>query len=139
MWTLSSTPTWENENFIIAIIITIIIIIKIVIAIIIIIIIFVVVVVGDNTYYGVTCPPAVHFKFITKCYKCYYEVRQNKVSVLKRFTESDCWAAGRCPCGISSCVAWIPNNRQITFRGNYNRKQTRAISPYRSTTSYLLE
>ena len=84
MWTLSSTPTWENENFVIAIIISIIIIITIIIAIIIIIIIiFVVVVVGDNTYYGVTCPPTVHFKFITKCDKCYYKVRQNKVSVLK--------------------------------------------------------
>ena len=26
---------------------------------------------------GFACPPTVHFKFITKCYKCYYEVRQN--------------------------------------------------------------
>ena len=96
MWTVSTAPTWENENFIIAIIIIIIIIITIIIAIIIIvIIIFVVVVVGDNTYYGVTCPQTVHFKFITKYDKCYYKVRQNKVSVLKRFTESDCWAALR--------------------------------------------
>ena len=51
--------------------------------------------------------------------------------------------SGRCPCGISSCVSWIPNNRQITFRGNYNRNieklQTRATSPNRSTTSYLLK
>ena len=25
---------------------------------------------------GFTCPPTVHFKFITKCDKCYYKVRQ---------------------------------------------------------------
>ena len=25
---------------------------------------------------GFTCPPTIHFKFITKCDKCYYKVRQ---------------------------------------------------------------
>ena len=140
-------------DFIITIIITIIIIFITIIIIIIFVIVVVVVVVGDNTYYGTACSPTVHFKFITKHDKRYYRVRdryyklrQNKGSVLKKFIESDCGAAGRCPCGISSCVSWIPNNRQIEFRGNYNRNieklQTRAISPNRSTfctTSYLLE
>ena len=32
---------------------------------------------------GFTCPPTVHFKFITKCDKCYYKVRQ----VLQSVTE----------------------------------------------------
>ena len=38
------------------------------------IIIVVVVVVDDDT--GFTCPPTIYFKFITKCDKCYYKVRQ---------------------------------------------------------------
>ena len=25
---------------------------------------------------GFTCPPTIYFKFITKCDKCYYKVRQ---------------------------------------------------------------
>ena len=25
---------------------------------------------------GYTCPPTIHFKFITKCDNCYYKVRQ---------------------------------------------------------------
>ena len=25
---------------------------------------------------GFTCPPNIHFKFVTKCDKCYYKVRQ---------------------------------------------------------------
>ena len=25
---------------------------------------------------GFTCPPTIYFKFITKCNKCYYKVRQ---------------------------------------------------------------
>ena len=32
---------------------------------------------------GFTCPPTVHFKFITKCDNCYYKVRQ----VLQSVTE----------------------------------------------------
>ena len=31
---------------------------------------------------GFTCPPTIYFKFITKCDKCYYKVRQ----VLQRVT-----------------------------------------------------
>ena len=42
-----------------------------------IIIIVVVVVVDDDTNItGFTCPPTIYFKFITKCDKCYYKVRQ---------------------------------------------------------------
>ena len=40
------------------------------------IIITVVAVVDDDTYYWVTCPPTINFKFITKCDNCYYKVRQ---------------------------------------------------------------
>ena len=38
----------------------------------------VVIVVADNDafYPGLTCPPTIHFKLITKCLKCYYKVRQ---------------------------------------------------------------
>ena len=30
---------------------------------------------------GFTCPPTIYFKFITKCDKCYYKVRQVSQSV----------------------------------------------------------
>ena len=30
---------------------------------------------------GFTCPPTIYFKFITKCDKCYYKVRQLLQSV----------------------------------------------------------
>ena len=89
----------------------------IIIIFVVVVVVVVIVVVGDNTYCGVTCPPTVHFKFITKCdryecdrTRCPSSKDSQKVTVERR--------SGRCPCGISSCVAWIPNNRQITFRGN---------------------
>ena len=47
-----------------------------IIIIVIIIIVVVVVVVDDNTYYWVYLSSTIHFKFITKCDKCYYKVRQ---------------------------------------------------------------
>ena len=31
---------------------------------------------GKRPYPWFTCPPTIHFKFITKCDKCYYKVRQ---------------------------------------------------------------
>ena len=31
--------------------------------------------VDDDFIIGITCPATIHFKFITKCVKCYYKVR----------------------------------------------------------------
>ena len=40
------------------------------------VIIVVVVVVVDDDTYRFTCPSTIHFKFLTKCDKCHYKVRQ---------------------------------------------------------------
>ena len=44
---------------------------------------------------GFTCPPTTHFKFITKCDRCYYKVRQvlqSATIILQSATEHSLWS-----------------------------------------------
>ena len=36
-----------------------------------------------------SCPPTIHFKFITKCDKCYYRVRQDGCFVSVSFSKRE--------------------------------------------------
>ena len=45
------------------------------IVVVVVVVVVVAVVVDDDTYWF-TCPSTIHFKFLTKCDKCHYKVRQ---------------------------------------------------------------
>ena len=46
------------------------------IVVVVVVVVVVVAVVVDDDIYRFTCPSTIHFKFLTKCDKCHYKVRQ---------------------------------------------------------------
>ena len=69
---------------------------------------------------GFICPPTVHFKFITKCDKCYYKVRQFYYKVRQNIPYAVCLNRASSLEPRSLVLSWLI---QLSFyKGNLQAK-----------------
>ena len=66
---------------------------------------------------GFTCPPTIYFKFITKCDKCYYKVRQLFYYKVRQVLLQSATVITKCDNFITKCN-WYYKVRQYK-PGNY--------------------
>ena len=62
---------------------------------------------------GFTCPPTIYFKFITKCDKCYYKVRQLFYYKVRQVLLQSATVITKCDNFITKCDSYYKVRRLL--------------------------